>query len=84
VPTPSAGGGASGLPRIAFDPPTTLGSWSNNNQTGSTSSFADIALLGNHIASSFALPSGSQGGNMVNSDLSAFGTQPLLTNPHHA
>ena len=84
VPTPSAGGGASGLPRIAFDPPSTLGSWSNSNQTGSTSSFADIALLGSHIASSFALPSGSYGGTMVNPESTAFGTQPLVANPHHA
>ena len=84
VPTPSAGGGASGLPRIAFDPPSTLGSWSNSNQTGSTSSFADIALLGSHIASSFALPSGSYGGTMVNPEFTAFGTQPLVANPHHA
>ena len=66
VPTPSAGGALLDYRALPFDPPTTLGSWSNSNQTGSTSSFADIALLGSHIASSFALPSGSHGGTMVN------------------
>ena len=59
------------LPGIAFDAQTTLGYSSNSNGMGGTLSLTDgthgakIALLGNYIASSFALASDRQGGTMV-------------------
>ena len=78
------------LPSIAFGPQTTLGYLPNSNQTGGTlsvtngSQSASIALLGNYMASSFAVVGDSHGGTMVTADASQSGNQSLLTNPQHA
>ncbi len=77
------------LPSIAFGPQTTLGYLPNSNQTGGTLSVTDgshganIALLGNYIASSFATAGDGHGGTMVVAEASQNGTQSLLTNPQH-
>jgi len=77
------------LPGIAFGAGTTLGYLPNSTQTGGTLSVADgalsakIALLGNYIASNFALASDNHGGTMVVTEASHVATQSLLTNPHH-
>jgi hypothetical protein len=76
------------LSGIAFDAQTTLGYLPNSNQTGGTLLLTDgtqsakIALLGNYLASSFAVASDSHGGTMV-TEVSQAGNQSLLTNPHH-
>ncbi len=77
------------LPSIAFDAQTTLGYLPNTNQAAGTLSVTDgshsanIALLGNYIASSFAVVGDNHGGTMVVSEASQSGTQSLLTNPQH-
>ena len=77
------------LPGIAFDAQTTLGYSSNSNGMGGTLSLTDgthgakIALLGNYIASSFALASDRQGGTMVVAEAPEPGNQSLLTHPQH-
>ena len=76
------------LPGIAFDAQTTLGYLPNSNQTGGTLSLTDgaqsakIALLGNYMASSFAVASDNHGGTMV-TEASQASNQSLLTNPQH-
>jgi hypothetical protein len=93
----SFGGSVSGLggqdaidlPGIAFSAHTTLGYLPNSNQTGGTLSVTDgshgatIALLGNYMASSFALLGDNHGGSMVVAEASQSGNGSLLTNPHH-
>ena len=77
------------LPGIAFDAQTTLGYSANNDQTGGTLSLADgshcanIALLGNYMASCFAAESDNHGGTMVVAETPQAGDQSLLSNPHH-
>ena len=77
------------LPSIAFDQQPTLGYLPNSNQPGGTLSLTDgshsanIALLGNYIASSFAVAGDNHGGTMVVAEASQSGIQPLLTNPQH-
>jgi hypothetical protein len=76
------------LPGIAFDAQTTLGYLADSNQTGGTLSLTDgaqsakIALLGNYMASSFAVASDNHGGTMI-TEASQAGNQSLLTNPQH-
>jgi hypothetical protein len=76
------------LPGIAFDAQTTLGYLPDSNQTGGTLSLADgaqsakIALLGNYMASSFAVASDNHGGTMV-TEASQASNQSFLTNPQH-
>ena len=76
------------LPSIAFDAQTTLGYLAASNQTGGTLSLTDgaqsakIALLGNYMASSFAVASDNHGGTMV-TEASQASNQSLLTNPQH-
>ena len=90
--TVSGFGGQDGidLPGIAFGADTTLGYLPNSKGTGGTLSVTDgalsakIALLGNYIASSFALESDNHGGTMVVTEPSQVATQMLLTSPHHA
>ena len=80
------------LPGIAFDAQTTLGYSPNSNGTGGTLSVTDgaqsakIALLGNYMASSFALASDNHGGTMVvdQNRRKLRRAQMLLTSPHHA
>ena len=77
------------LPEIAFGAQTTLGYLSDSNWAGGTMSVADgthnanIALLGNYMASSFATASDGHGGTMVAAE-AAQPDQSLLSNPHHA
>ena len=74
--------------KYRFGPQTTLGYLPNSNQTGGTLSLtnggqsANIALLGNYMASSFAVVGDSHGGTMVTAERPS-GTQSLLTNPQH-
>jgi hypothetical protein len=77
------------LPGIAFGPSTTLGYLPNGNHTQGTLSLTDgshsanIALLGNYMASSFAVMGDNHGGSMVIAEASQSANQSLLTNPHH-
>ena len=77
------------LPEIAFGAQTTLGYLSDSHWTGGKISVGDgmqnanIALLGNHMASSFAMASDGHGGTMVAAE-AAQPDQSLLSNPHHA
>ncbi len=76
------------LPGIAFGANTTLGYLPNSNQTGGTLTLtnathsANIALLGNYMASSFAIVSDTSGGTMVVTEASPASNQSLLTSPH--
>jgi len=76
------------LPGIAFDAQTTLGYLPDSNQPGGTLSLAGgaqsakIALLGNYMASSFAVASDHQGDSMVTEAWQA-SNQALLTHPQH-
>ena len=76
---------------LTFDAQTTLGYSPNGAQTGGTLSVADgglgvnIALLGNYMASSFAMESDNHGGTMVSAEAAAqANNQSPLSNPHHA
>ena len=77
------------LSGIAFDAQTTLGYAPNGGQTGGTLSLSDgihsanIALLGNYMASSFATASDNHGGTMVLAQAATPNDQALLSNPHH-
>ena len=77
------------LPDIAFGAQTTLGYLSDSNWAGGTLSVADgthnanIALLGNYMASSFAMASDGHGGTLVAAE-AAQPDQSLLSHPHHA
>jgi hypothetical protein len=77
------------LPDIAFGAQTTLGYLSDSNWAGETMSVANgthnanIALLGNYMASSFAMASDGHGGTMVAAE-AAQPDQSLLSHPHHA
>ena len=76
------------LPGIEFGADTTLGYSANSKQTGGTLSVTDgvhsanIALLGNYMASSFVMEGDSHGGTMVVA--SQTGTQSLLASPQHS
>ena len=76
------------LAGIAFDAQTTLGYSPNSNGTGGTLSLTDgihsakIALLGNYIASNFAMASDSHGGTVVVVEATGSANQSLLTHPH--
>ena len=77
------------LPGIAFDAQTTLGYSTNSDQTGGTLSLADgthcanIALLGNYMASCFTAAGDGHGGTVVVAEAPQAGDQSLLSNPHH-
>ncbi len=77
------------LPGIAFDAQTTLGYLPSSNQAGGTLSLTDgshsasIALLGQYMASSFAVVGDNHGGTMVGVEASQIANQSLLTNPRH-
>ncbi len=77
------------LPAIAFGAQTTLGYSQNSNGTGGTLTVtngtqnANIALLGNYMASSFALESDSHGGTLIVAEAQQAANQPLLSTPHH-
>ena len=77
------------LPGIAFGTDTTLG-YSPERQRhrrytddrGGCPS-TKIALLGNYMASSFALESDNHGGTMVVTEVAQVANQSLLATPHH-
>jgi hypothetical protein len=75
---------------IAFDTQTPLGYLPNSNQTAGTLTFADgtrsanIALLDNHLKSSFAVVNDNSGGTMVVTEASQASNQSLPTKPHEA
>ena len=75
------------LPLIGFDAQTTLGYLPNGNLMGPSLndrlSSANIALLGNYMASSFAVASDSHGATVIAEAAIPKG-QSLLSNPHHA
>ncbi len=77
------------LPGIIFGAQTTLGYLPNSNQTGGTLTVTDgthsaaIALLGNYMASSFAVVGDSSGGSMVVAATSQAANQSLLSTPQH-
>ena len=78
------------LPGIAFDAQTTLGYLPDSNQTRGTLSIADgihganIALLGNYMASSFAMAGDNHGGTMVLAEAAQPSDHSLLSSPQHA
>ena len=78
------------LPGIAFGADTTLGYLANSKGTGGTLSVTDgslganIALLGNYMASSFVMESDNHGGTMVVAEASQTSNQTLLTTSQHA
>jgi hypothetical protein len=78
------------LPGIAFGADTTLGYLPNSKQTGGTLSItngthsANIALLGNYMASSFVMESDNHGGTMVVAEASQTSNHTLLTTAQHA
>jgi hypothetical protein len=78
------------LPGIAFDAQTTLGYAPNSDQPEGTLSLSDgihtanLTLLGNYMAASFATASDSHGGTMIIAQAATPSNQALLSNPHHA
>jgi hypothetical protein len=70
------------LPGIAFDAQATLGYLPGSNQTGGGAQSAKIALLGNYMASSFAVVGDHRGDSMVTEAWQA-SNQSLLTHPQH-
>jgi hypothetical protein len=77
------------LPGIAFDAQTTVGYSANSNQAGGTLTVTDgthtanIALLGNYMASTFTMAGDRGGGTMVVAEASQGGNQEVLVNPQH-
>ena len=77
------------LPSIGFGAHTTLGYSENAAGTGGTLAItdgthtADIALLGNYMASTFATASDGHGGTLITqAEQTATASQHLLTTPH--
>ena len=87
--TADANGGAVGgidLSGISFGTHTTLAYSANSNSTGGTLTVSDglhaqsVALLGQHMASSFVMASDGHGGTLITDPGS--NQQPLLSHPH--
>ena len=78
------------LPSLAFDAQSTLGYLPNGNRTEGTLSLADgihsanIALLGNYVASIFAIGSVNHGGATPIAEIVQPNDHSVLSNPHHA
>ena len=78
------------LPGIAFNAQSTLGDLPNSNQAGGIPSVAEgignanIALLGNYMASMFAVASDNHGAITTLAEVAQHNDQSLLSNPHHA
>jgi hypothetical protein len=76
------------LTDVAFGANTTLGYSDNNNGSGGTltvsdgASMATLALLGQYIASSFAMESDGNSGTVVSASVPD--NSNLLTQPQHA
>ena len=77
------------LPGIAFNAQSTLGYLANSNQAGAIPSIAEgihnanIALLGNYMASMFAVPS-DHGAITTLAEAAPHNDQSVLSSPHHA
>ena len=77
------------LPGIAFNVQSTLGYLANSNQAGVIPSIAEgvhnanVGLLGNYMASMFAVPS-DHGAITTLAEVAQHNDQSLLSNPHHA
>jgi hypothetical protein len=75
------------LADIAFGSNTTLGYAANSNNTGGTLTVSDgthtanIALLGQYMAASFAMATDGSGGTLIH-DVAAATLMPTLTQPH--
>ena len=83
--------GFGGADCVAFGDKTTLGYLPNGNRTGGALlsnadgvDSAKIALLGNYMASSFAVAGDNHSGTTVVADGAQSNAQSLLSNPHHA
>jgi tryptophan-rich protein len=80
------------LPGIAFEGQLTLGYLPDSNSAtgmgllsvGNGVGSANIALLGNYMASSFSMAPDSHGGTMITAAAPQANDQSLLSNPHHA
>ena len=78
------------LPGIAFNAQSTLGYLPNSNQAGGIPSVAEgidnanIALLGNYMASMFAVASDNHGAITTLAEVAQHNDQSVLSNPHHA
>lgn len=74
------------LSQIAFGASTTLGYAENTSHTGGTLTVTDgthtaaVALLGNYMASTFAIGADGHGGTLINE--AALSGQPSLAHPH--
>jgi Tryptophan-rich Synechocystis species C-terminal domain/Right handed beta helix region len=77
------------LPSIAFNVQSTIGDSPDSNRAGVIPAFAeritkaDIGLLGNYMASTFASASHSTGTDMTFAELAQSHDQSVLSNPHH-
>jgi hypothetical protein len=85
------GSGGIDLPNISFGASTVLAYSANNENTGGTLTVADgthatsLALLGQYMASSFAMASDGHGGTLVTDPaLSAWAQNAALSHPQHA
>ena len=78
------------LPGIAFNVQSTLGYLPNSNQAGAIPSLAEgsdsanIALLGNYMASIFATASDNHGSITTVAEVAQPNDQSVLSSPHHA
>ena len=78
------------LPSIAFNAQSTLGYLPNSNQAGGIPSVAErignanIALLGNYMASMFGVASDNHGAITTLAEVAQHNDQSLLSSPHHA
>jgi hypothetical protein len=78
------------LPDVAFNVQSSLGYLPDNNQLGSKHSSAEgihtasIALLGNYMASTYAMASDCHAGVFSTAAVEQPNDQSMLSNPHHA
>ena len=77
-------------PGLAFNAQSTLGYLPDGNRTAGTLSLADgihsanIGLLGNYMASIFAMASVNHGGTTTAAEVGQPNDHSVLSNPHHA
>ncbi len=78
------------LADVSFGASTTLGYTPNNSNTGGVLAVSDgthtanLALLGNYMASSFVIASDGHGGTLLTDPPPTSLQQPFLTQPYHA
>ncbi len=72
---------------VLIDPPSTLGHSGTGSGAGESAPagngapLANIALLGNYMASSFAVGAGHHGASLISEATLSANQQPLLTQP---